>query len=274
MSVATLNLIGSGTLTLNNSNASVLTVANTLAVASGQTLQGSGALGGPVSLTGGTLGGAVTYSGAVTAASGTDTISGGALGSALAVSSGSDVNLNASVSPTSTTVSGTLQGSGTLGNAVSLTGGALAGDTYSGAVTATSGTDTISGGTFNSTLGVNGGAILNVNATIAPASASVSGILQGSGTINAPVTLNSGGTLGGTSGTLNVGGLVTVSTGTATIDNVALSGSNYVNQTGGTLTASGHGFRNHRLADRRDGQWNGHAQRAALSDRRHADGPV
>ena len=106
-------------------------------------------LGGPVNVTGGTLAGTVTYSGAVTATSGTSTISGGTLGSTLAVNSGATLNVNGSISPASgSTVIGALQGSGTLGNAVSLTGGTLAGTvTYSGAVTATSGTSTISGGT-------------------------------------------------------------------------------------------------------------------------------
>ena len=197
-------------------------------------------LGGPVSLAGGTLSGSAIYTGAVMATTGTSTISGGTLNSTLAVNSGATLNVNASISPTSTTVSGTLQGSGTLGNAVSLTGGTLAGATYSGAVTATSGTDTISGGTLGSTLAVNSGATLNVNASISPTSTTVNsgGILQGNGTINALAL--SGGTLGGTSNTLNVNGIVTPLGTTGVINNISLGSGYYVTlPMSTTLTMSG-----------------------------------
>ena len=127
----------------------------------------------------------------------------------------------------------TIQGSGTLSGPVTLAGGTLAGATYSGAVAADSATSTISGGTFNNTLTVLGGATLNVTGTIAPTGVTVNsgGILQGTGTINQAVSLS--GTL---AGNLTAGGNLTVaSTGIVNPGSVATG----VGHTAGMLTLGG-----------------------------------
>jgi hypothetical protein len=253
--IGTMVLNGSGPLYISWGNlGGTLTVTNPIQVGDSQTLymyNGGTMLDGSIQMTGAaTLGdngttagtywemapyhelyvtGNVSYSGSG------GTLAGLVLTGTLNVAGGATLNVNnpyEAVSATAVVVSGTLNGVDTPGadqlggnvvseldGPVSLMGGTLSGDLiYSGAVTS-NGTDTISGGTFNSTLTVNGtGNLSVVGVTIAPTSVSVNGggVLRGTGTINAPVALT-GGTLSGSvtyNGAVASNGVDTISGGT------------------------------------------------------------
>ncbi len=114
----------------------------------------------PITLAGGALSGGVSYSGAVTATSGTSTISGGTFYSTLTVNSGAALNVNATIAPTAVTVSAgaVLQGTGTINQAISLSG-TVTGTLTTGSITCTGGA--IAPGNTPGTITINGNLTLD-----------------------------------------------------------------------------------------------------------------
>ncbi len=148
--IGTLNLTGTGAFSLSGS---ALTVTSPVAIASGQTIQ-AGTLNAPVSLAlGGTIGGNVAIGGNVTATGGT--IAGTAtLGGALVVNGGTGsgpLAVNTTIAPTTVSVAngGTLGGTGTINQAISLSsGGTLTGTLTTGVVTSVGGVIAPNAGTL------------------------------------------------------------------------------------------------------------------------------
>ena len=220
--IAALSLVHNGTLTLNATNNSVLTVTSAVTVGSGQALAGNGTLNAALNVSGGTMSG--SYGGLT-------------VGGALAMTSGV---INGGTFNSTATISGGTVNNGVFNGAIALSGsGDLSNGTYNGSVTAVGGE--IDGGTFGpaSALVVNGDVsndALTLYGQIAPASTTINagGILGGtsSSQITGPVAVN-GGTLGGL---VHIVGNVSFAGGTITGSPV-VAGTAAVNS--GTLTLSG-----------------------------------
>ncbi len=233
--IAALSLVHNGTLTLNATNNSVLTVTSAVTVGSGQALAGNGTLNAALNVSGGTMSG--SYGGLT-------------VGGALAMTSGV---INGGTLNSTATISGGTVDNGVFNGAIALSGsGDLSNGTYNGSVTAVGGE--IDGGTFGpaTRLVVNGDVsndALTLYGQIAPASTTINagGILGGtsSSQITGPVAVN-GGTLGGLVHIVGnvsfAGGTITgspVVAGTAAVNSSTLALGGPFVPTGGITVANG-----------------------------------
>jgi fibronectin-binding autotransporter adhesin len=194
-----------------------------------------------------TLTGANTYTGATTITAGTLAVNGSLAGSPVTIASGAALAGSGTVGGTTTANSATVNGAGlTLTGLTTFNG---SGNTLSGAETALGGISVSSGAALAQSGNLTGNLATSGTATITgpvigTATVNSGGTLAGSGTVSGTTTI-SGGTVNGSGLGLTLIGLVTFSgtgntlSGTENAQNgIALGGTSTVSQTGGTLKGS------------------------------------